>query len=116
MRQRSSARVAIFSSLLGLLTGCAAMESAAPERLAALRAKAQGCSQALPAIARYDVDRFGTLRASAEGPDADVIERNFFDCVSARGRWITWTPGQPAPMLEPLGADTPDPELGHRVP
>jgi hypothetical protein len=106
----------IFLSAVSLLTGCAAMESAPSERLTDLRTKAQACSEALPAISQYDVDRFGRVRASAQGPEAGVFERNFFDCVSARGRWTTWLPGQPAPMLEPLGTDPPDPNLGVRVP
>jgi hypothetical protein len=92
------------------------MESAPPERLAELRANATACAEALPAITRYDVDRFGAVRASAGGPEADVIERNFLDCVGRRGRWTTWGPGQPAPMLEPLGTENPDPEPGRRVP
>jgi hypothetical protein len=109
-------RRALFPALLCLLAGCAAMESAPPERLAELRTNAQACSEALPAISRYDVDRFGAVRVSAAGPEADVIERNFFECVARRGRWATWVPGQPAPMLEPLGTENPDPEAGRRVP
>ncbi len=102
--------------LCGLLAGCAAMESAPPERLAELRASAQACSQALPALTSYDVDRFGRVRASAQGPEADVIERNFFDCVGRRGRWATWVPGQPAPLLDPPGTENPDPSPALRVP
>jgi hypothetical protein len=109
-------RRAILSGLVSLLAGCAAMQSAPPERRTELRTKATACSEALPAISQYDVDRFGTVRASARGPEADVIERNFFDCVSGRGRWVKWVPGQPAPMLEPLGTENPDPEPGRRVP
>jgi hypothetical protein len=92
------------------------MESAPPDRLNDLRAKARACSEALPTISQYDVDRFGRVRASAQGPEASVIERNFFDCVAARGRWTTWMPGQPAPMLEPPGTENPDPSPALRVP
>ena len=102
--------------LVGLLTGCASMESAPPERLTELRASAQACSQALPAVTYHDVDRFGRVRASAQGPEADVIERNFHDCVGRRGRWTTWSPGQPAPMLDPPGTENPDPSPALRVP
>ena len=112
----SPLRRAMFLGVISLWAGCAAMESAPPERLTDLRTRAQACSAALPAISQYDVDRFGRVRASAQGPEAGVIERNFFDCVSARGRWATWLPGQPAPMLEPLGTENPDPEPGRRVP
>jgi hypothetical protein len=101
---------------LGLLAGCASMESAPPERLAELRASAQACSQALPAVSYYDVDRFGRVLVSAQGTEAGVIERNFHDCVARRGRWTTWAPGQPAPMLDPLGSDNPDPSPALRVP
>jgi len=113
---QSPLRRAIFLSLVSLLAGCAEMESAPPERLTNLRTKAQACSEALPAISQYDVDRFGRVRASAQGPDAGVIERNFVDCVAARGRWTTWVPGQSAPMLEPLGTENPDPSPALRVP
>ena len=109
-------RRAILPGLISVLAGCAAMESAPPERLAELRTKAPACSEALPAITQYDVDRFGRVRAAAGGPEADVIERNFLECVFGRGRWVQWMPGQPAPMLEPLGPDNPDPEVGRRVP
>jgi hypothetical protein len=102
--------------LVGLVSGCASMESAPPERVAELRASAQACSQALPALTSHDVDRFGRVRASAQGPEADVIERNFHDCVGRRGRWATWSPGQPAPMLDPPGAESPDPSPALRVP
>lgn len=106
----------VLPALLGLLAGCAAMESAPPERLAELEARSKACAEALPAIARYDVDRFGTVRASAIGSEADVFERNFQDCVARRGRWTAWMPGQPAPMLEPPGTEKPDPSPGLRVP
>jgi hypothetical protein len=102
--------------LSGFLAGCAAMESAPPERLAELRASAQACSQALPAVSHHDVDRFGRVQVSAQGPEADVIERNFYDCVARRGRWTTWAPGQPAPMLDPPGPENPDPSPALRVP
>jgi hypothetical protein len=92
------------------------MESVPPERLDELRARATACAEALPAITRHDVDRFGAVRASARGPEPDVIERNFGDCVARRGRWTTWTPGQPAPMLEPLGPDNPDAQPALRLP
>jgi hypothetical protein len=107
---------AILIGVVTLLAGCAAMESAPPERLAELRARARACGEALPAITRYDVDRFGAVRASAGGPEPDVIERNFAECVAGRGRWTKWAAGQPAPMLEPLGTENPDPEPGRRVP
>jgi hypothetical protein len=29
---------------------------------------------------------------------------------------VQWKAGQPAPMLEPLGSDNPDTDVGHRVP
>jgi hypothetical protein len=103
-------------SLSGLLAGCAAMESAPPERLAELRASGQACSQALPAVSHYDVDRFGRVRVSAQGPEADAIERNFHDCVGRRGRWATWSPGQSAPLLDPPGTENPDPSPALRVP
>jgi hypothetical protein len=109
-------RRAMVPGLVGLLAGCAAMQSAPPERLATLRTKAAACGAALPAISQYAVDRFGNVRASAQGPEAGMIERNFFDCVFSRGRWATWGPGQPAPMLEPLGTENPDPAPGRRVP
>jgi hypothetical protein len=114
MTRRVSATLAL--GLSGLLAGCASMESAPPERLAELRASAQACSQALPAVSYYDVDRFGRVRASAQGAEADVIERNFHDCVGRRGRWTTWAPGQPAPMLDPPGTENPDPSPALRVP
>jgi hypothetical protein len=98
--------------LLLFLAACAA--SAPPERVADLRAKAKACSDALPTLGSYGVDRFGSVQASAQGPDAGLVERNFMDCVHRRGRWTTWAPGQPAPMLEPLGDDPPDPSS--RVP
>ena len=109
-------RRAIFPGLVSLLAGCAAMQSAPPERLAELRSQATACSEALPAISHYEVDRFGIVRASARGPEAGVIERNFLDCVLGRGRWVEWVPGLPAPMLEPLGTENPDPDPGRRVP
>jgi hypothetical protein len=102
--------------LSGLLAGCAAMESAPPERLAELRVSGQACSQALPAVSHYDVDRFGRVRVSAQGPEADAIERNFHDCVGRRGRWATWAPGQSAPLLDPPGTENPDPSPALRVP
>lgn len=92
------------------------MESAPPERLAELRASAQACGQALPAVSYYDVDRFGRVLVSAQGTEAGVIERNFHDCVARRGRWTTWAPGQPAPLLDPPGSDNPDPSPALRVP
>jgi hypothetical protein len=116
VNQRPPLRRAVLVGVASLLTGCASMESAPPDRLNDLRTKAQACSEALPTISQYDVDRFGRVRASAQGPEASVIERNFFDCVAARGRWTTWMPGQPAPMLEPLGTENPDPNPGLRVP
>jgi len=95
--------------LASLLAGCASMESAPPERLAELQSKTQACGAALPDISEYDVDRFGRVRASAQGPEASLVEQNFYDCVAARGRWTTWTAGQPPPMLEPIGMENPDP-------
>jgi hypothetical protein len=92
------------------------MESAPPDRLTELRTRAQACSEALPTISQHDVDRFGHVHATAQGPEADVIERNFFDCVAARGRWTAWMPGQSPPMLEPIGPDNPDPNPALRVP
>jgi hypothetical protein len=109
-------RRAAGSALLGLLAGCASMESATPERLAELRASAEACGAALPAVASHGVDRFGNVRVSAGGPEPDVIERNFRDCVARRGRWATWQPGQSAPMLEPPGPDNPDAQPALRVP
>jgi hypothetical protein len=106
----------IVPGLMCALVGCATMESVPPERLSELRSKATACSDALPAISHHGVDRFGAVRASATGPDADLIERNFQDCVFGRGRWAAWVAGQPAPMLEPLGTDDPDPTPGRRVP
>jgi len=119
VNRRSFGRRVIFPGLmcvLGVLAGCAAMESAPPERLSELRSKATACSEALPAISQHGVDRFGAVRASATGPDADLVERNFQDCVFGRGRWASWAAGQSAPMLEPLGTDDPDPTPGRRVP
>jgi hypothetical protein len=112
---RAIMRRAIVASL-AILAGCASMESAPPERLTQLRTKATACSEALPAITHHDVDRFGRVTATAGGPEADVIQRNFQDCVFARGRWVQWTAGQPAPMLEPPGPDNPDPSPALRVP
>jgi hypothetical protein len=109
-------RRAIGLLLLGLLAGCAAMESAPSERQAELRASTQACSEALPAVTWHDVDRFGNIRVSAGGPESEVIERNFRDCVARRGRWATWAPGQPAPMLEPPGPDNPDAQPALRIP
>jgi hypothetical protein len=102
--------------LLGAVAGCAAMESAPPERLTALRARGQACSEALPAVTGYDVDRFGRVRVTVGGPEAGVIERNFFECLESRGRWATWSPGQSAPLLEPPGTEPPDPAPALRVP
>ena len=116
VNQRPLLRRAILASLAGFLAGCASMEPVPPERLNDLRTKAEACSKALPTISQYDVDAFGHVRASAQGPEASEIERNFFDCVAARGRWMTWMPGQPPPMLEPLGTENPDPNPGLRVP
>jgi hypothetical protein len=116
MTPGATIRRAILPGLVSLLAACAAMESAPPERLAELRAKATACSVALPDITQYDVDRFGRVRMVAGGSEPDVIERNFLDCVFVRGRWAQWKAGQPAPMLEPLGTDNPDPEVGRRVP
>lgn len=112
----SPRRQAIVLSLASLLAGCAATESMPPEQLSALRAKAQACNEALPDITHHDIDRFGRVQAYAQGPEADVIHRNFLDCVAARGRWTTWAPGQPPPMLEPIGPDNPDPNPALRVP
>ena len=109
-------RRAILPGLVTLLAGCASMQSAPSERLEELRARDRACSEALPAISSYGVDRFGNVQAVARDPDAGLIERNFSDCLSSRGRWATWEAGQPAPMLEPPGTDNPDPDLGRRVP
>ena len=99
----------ILLGTVSLLAGCATVDSLPPERLAELRSKAKACSEALPEIARYDVDQSGTVQASvAAGTDAALIERNFQDCVAARGRWTSWAAGQPPPMLEPLGTENPD--------
>ena len=102
--------------LAGLLAGCASMESAPEGRLAELRASAQACSQALPAVSHYSVDRFGRVQVSVQGSEADVIERNFHDRIARRGRWSAWTPGQPPPMLDPPGTENPDPSPALRVP
>jgi hypothetical protein len=99
---------AILLGVVSLVAGCAAVDSLPPERLAELRSKAKACSEVLPDIARYDVDRSGNVQASAGGTEAALIERNFQDCVAARGRWTTWVAGQPPPMLEPLGTENPD--------
>jgi hypothetical protein len=107
---------AILASLASLLVGCASMASAPPERLTELQSRATACGEALPAITYHDVDRFGRVTAAAGGSDADVIQRNFQDCVFARGRWAQWTAGQPAPMLEPLGSDNPDASPALRIP
>jgi hypothetical protein len=109
-------RRAIGVGLLGLFVGCASMESVPPERLDALRTSAEACKEALPAVTYQAVDRFGNVQVSAGGPEPAVIERNFRDCVARRGRWATWAPGQPAPMLEPLGTDAPDPQPALRLP
>jgi hypothetical protein len=109
-------RRAMLAGLAALLAGCASMESAPPGRLSELKEKASACGEALPAVTHHDVDRFGRVRATAAGPEPAVIERNFQDCVFARGRWARWTPGQPAPMLEPPGPDNPDSTPALRVP
>jgi hypothetical protein len=114
--RRSLVRCVVVPGLIGFIAGCAAMEGAPPERLAELRTKARACNEALPEISRYDVDRSGAVWGSATGSDAALIERNFQDCVFGRGRWTSWAAGQPAPMLEPLGPDNPDPNPGLRVP
>jgi membrane-bound lytic murein transglycosylase B len=93
-----------------LLVACAT-ESVPPERLTALRTKAQACQEALPDVNRFNVDGSGSVWVIAQGPEAAVIERNFQDCVAARGRWATWTAGQLPPMLEPLGTDNPNPSV-----
>jgi hypothetical protein len=116
VNRRSLARCAVIPGLVGLLAGCAAMEGAPPERVAELKTKAAACSEALPEIRQYGVDRFGAVQASATGSDAALVERNFQDCVFGRGRWTSWAAGQPAPMLEPLGPDNPDPNPGLRMP
>ena len=99
---------AIVLGAASLLAACAT-ESVSPERLTEVRAKAEACKDALPDVSRYDVDGAGQVWVVAQGPETAVIERNFQDCVAARGRWATWTAGQPPPMLEPLGTDNPDP-------
>ena len=99
---------AILLGAAGLVAACAA-ESVSPERLAEIRAKAGACQEALPDVSRYNVDGSGQAWVVAQGPEAGLIERNFQDCLAARGRWARWTAGQPPPMLEPLGADNPDP-------
>jgi hypothetical protein len=109
-------RRATLASMVVWLAACASMESAPPERLTQLRTKATACNEALPAITQHDVDRFGRVTAIAGGPEADAVYRNFQDCVFARGRWVQWTPGQPAPMLEPLGPDNPDASPALRIP
>src|SRR5262249_62248222 len=91
-----------------LLAACAA-ESVSPERLTALRTKGQACKEALPDVSQFNVDGSGSVWVIAQGPEAAVIERNFQDCVAGRGRWTTWTAGQPPPMLEPLGTENPNP-------
>ena len=91
-----------------LLAACAT-ESVSPDRVAELRTKGEACKESLPDVSQFNVDGSGSVWVIATGPESRVIERNFQDCVGARGRWTTWTAGQPAPMLEPLGEDTPDP-------
>lgn len=92
------------------------MESAPSANLDALRASAQACGEALPDVAYHAVDRFGNVQVSAGGAEPPVIERNFRDCLARRGRWADWAPGQPAPMLEPLGTENPDPQPALRIP
>ena len=99
---------AIVLGAASLLAACA-VESVPPERLTEIRAKAQACQDALPDVSRYNVEGSGQVWVMAQGPEAGVIARNFQDCVAARGRWGTWTAGQPAPMLEPIGTENPDP-------
>ena len=107
---------AVLLGAIGLLASCATMDSPSPERLAELRAKGRACNEALPDITSFSVDHFGNVQASARGADAALVERNFHECVAAQGRWATWTAGQPAPMLEPIGPDNPDPSPALRVP
>ena len=105
----SGRRRAIAIGLSGLLAGCAAMGSMPPEQLSALRAKAQACNEALPDITHHDVDRFGRVQAYAQGPQAERHPPELPRLVAARGRWTTWAPGRPPPMLDPIGPDNPDP-------
>jgi len=108
MSWRGAALLAL--SAASLLAGCAT-ESAPPERLTALRTKGEACKEALPDVSQFNVDGSGSVWVTAQGPEAAVIERNFQDCVAARGRWTTWTAGQPPPMLEPLGTENPSPSV-----
>jgi hypothetical protein len=101
---------------VGLLASCAAVDTPSAERLAELRTKGQACNEALPDVTSFSVDHFGNVQVSARGPDAALLERNFRECVAAQGRWAAWTVGQPAPMLEPIGPDNPDPSPALRVP
>ena len=100
---------ALILGAASLLAACASVDSVPPERLAEMRMKGQACKEALPDVNQFNVDDSGRVWAMASGPEANVIERNFQDCVAARGRWTTWTAGQPPPMLEPLGEDSPNP-------
>jgi len=93
-----------------LLAACAT-ESVPPERLTELRTKGGACKEALPDVTQFNVDGAGQVWVIAQGPEASMIERNFHDCIASRGRWATWTAGQPPPMLEPLGTDNPDPSV-----
>ena len=77
---------AVTLSVAALAAGCAAMESLPPEQLSALQAKAQACSEALPDVTHHAVDRFGRVQASVQGPEAELIHRNFLDCVKSRKR------------------------------
>ena len=99
---------ALILGAASLLAACAT-ESVPPERVSQLRTKGQACREALPDVTQFNVDSSGRVWAIAQGPESNVIERNFLDCVAARGRWTTWTAGQPPPMLEPLGEDAPNP-------
>ena len=93
-----------------LLAACATA-SVPSERLATIRTKAEACKEALPDVSQFNVDGSGSVWVIAQGPEVAVIERNFQDCVAARGRWTTWTAGQPPPMLEPLGTENPSPSV-----
>jgi hypothetical protein len=104
----SRRRRALVLGVASLLAACAT-ESMSPERVSELRAKGDACKEALPDVSQFNVDGSGRVWAIATGPQSNLIERNFQDCVAARGRWTTWTAGQPPPMLEPLGEDNPDP-------
>jgi starvation-inducible outer membrane lipoprotein len=70
------------SALSVLLTACATTpQSVSPERQSELRARAQECMRAHPAVEQFEVDRFGTVTAYYRMSGSASITDPFFECV-----------------------------------